>query len=37
MGMALALARRFPARRLVYAVLFLPFIFPTVMGTVAWY
>ena len=37
MGMALALARRFRGRRLVYAFLFLPFMFPTVMGTIAWY
>lgn len=37
LGMALALARRFRGRRLVYAFLFLPFMFPTVMGTVAWY
>jgi multiple sugar transport system permease protein len=37
MAAALALARRFPGRRLVYALLFLPFIFPTTMGTMAWY
>ncbi len=35
--MALALARSFPGRRLVYALLFLPFVFPVVIGTVAWY
>src|SRR5260370_35629726 len=35
--MALALARRFPGRRVVYALLFLPFVFPVVIGTVAWY
>ena len=35
--MALALARTFPCRRLVYALLFLPFVFPIVIGTVAWY
>jgi multiple sugar transport system permease protein len=37
LGMALALAKPFPGRRLVYALLFLPFIFPIVLGTVAWY
>jgi multiple sugar transport system permease protein len=37
LGVALALARPFPARRLVYALLFIPFIFPISMGTVAWY
>jgi len=37
MALALALARPFRGRRLVYAVLFLPFIFPTTMGTIAWY
>jgi multiple sugar transport system permease protein len=36
-GMALALARGFRGRRLVYALLFLPLIFPVTMGTVAWY
>jgi multiple sugar transport system permease protein len=36
-AVALALAHRFPGRRLVYALLFLPFIFPTTMGTMAWY
>src|SRR5260370_10561404 len=35
--MALALARRFPGRRVVYALLFLPFVFPVVIGTVAWF
>lgn len=35
--MALALIRPFPGRRLVYAGLFLPFIFPIVLGTIAWY
>jgi multiple sugar transport system permease protein len=35
--MALALARPFPGRRLVYAALFLPFIFPVVLGTIAWF
>lgn len=35
--MALALIRPFPGRRLVYAALFLPFIFPIVLGTIAWY
>ncbi len=37
MALALALARPFAGRRFVYAVLFLPFIFPTTMGTIAWY
>jgi multiple sugar transport system permease protein len=37
MAVALAVARRFPGRRLVYALLFLPFIFPMTMGTMAWY
>ena len=37
MGIAFALARRFPGRRLVYALLFLPFVFPMTMGTMAWY
>jgi multiple sugar transport system permease protein len=37
LGMALALARPFPGRRLVYALLFVPFIFPISMGTVSWY
>jgi multiple sugar transport system permease protein len=35
--MALALARPFPGRRLVSAALFLPFIFPVVLGTIAWF
>ncbi|HEX6348100.1 MAG TPA: sugar ABC transporter permease [Candidatus Dormibacteraeota bacterium] len=35
--MALALVRPFPGRRLLYAGLFLPFIFPVVLGTIAWY
>jgi multiple sugar transport system permease protein len=35
--MALALARPFAGRRLVAAGLFLPFIFPIVLGTIAWY
>jgi multiple sugar transport system permease protein len=35
--MALALARPFPGRRIVYAGLFLPFIFPVVLGTIAWF
>jgi multiple sugar transport system permease protein len=34
---ALALARPFWGRRLVAAALFLPFVFPTVIGTIAWY
>ena len=37
MAVAFAVARRFPGRRLVYALLFLPFVFPTTMGTMAWY
>jgi len=37
MALALAIAHRFPGRRLVYALLFLPFVFPTTMGTMAWY
>jgi len=36
-ALALAVARHFPGRRLVYALLFLPFVFPTTMGTMAWY
>jgi multiple sugar transport system permease protein len=32
-----ALARPFRGRRVVYALIFLPFIFPTVTGTMAWY
>jgi multiple sugar transport system permease protein len=37
MALALALARPFRGRRVVYALIFLPFIFPTVTGTMAWY
>jgi len=37
LGMALALNSAFPGRRLVYALLFLPFMFPVVMGTIGWY
>jgi multiple sugar transport system permease protein len=37
LAMALALVRPFPGRRLIYAALFLPFIFPVVLGTIAWY
>jgi multiple sugar transport system permease protein len=37
MALALALAREFRGRRVVYALIFLPFIFPTVTGTMAWY
>ncbi|HET9000998.1 MAG TPA: sugar ABC transporter permease [bacterium] len=36
-GVALAVARHFPGRRLVYALLFLPLVFPMTMGTMAWY
>ena len=36
-GMALALARDFRGRRLVYALYFLPFVFPASVGTAAWY
>jgi multiple sugar transport system permease protein len=36
-AVALAVARHFPGRRLVYALIFLPFIFPMTMGTMAWY
>ena len=35
--MALALNRDFRGRRLVYALCFLPFIFPASVGTAAWY
>jgi multiple sugar transport system permease protein len=35
--MAVALVRPFAGRRLVYAALFLPFIFPVVLGTIAWF
>jgi multiple sugar transport system permease protein len=34
---ALTLASPFRGRRLVYAALFLPFVFPTVIATIAWY
>lgn len=37
LGMALALARPFPGRRLVYAALLLPFLFPIMLSTSAWY
>jgi multiple sugar transport system permease protein len=37
MALAFALARPFPGRRVVYALIFLPFVFPTVTGTMAWY
>ena len=37
MAIAFALARPFPGRRIVYALIFLPFIFPTITGTMAWY
>lgn len=37
MAVALAVARHFPGRRLVFALLFLPFVFPMTMGTMAWY
>ncbi len=37
LAIALALSRPFRGRRVVYALLFLPFIFPTTEGTVAWY
>lgn len=37
MALAFALARSFRGRRVVYALIFLPFIFPTVTGTMAWY
>jgi len=36
-AVALAIAHRFPGRRLVYALLFLPFVFPMTMGMMAWY
>lgn len=36
-AVALAIARRFPGRRLVYALLFLPLVFPMTTGTMAWY
>jgi multiple sugar transport system permease protein len=37
LAMALALSAPFPGRRLVTAALFLPFVFPTVVATIAWY
>jgi multiple sugar transport system permease protein len=37
LGMALALERAFPGRRLVYGLLLLPLMFPVVMSSVAWY
>jgi multiple sugar transport system permease protein len=37
LGTALALVTPFRGRRLVYTALFLPFVFPTVIGTIAWY
>src|SRR5258708_18181196 len=37
MGLAFALARPFRGGRIVYALIFLPFIFPTISGTMAWY
>ena len=37
MALAFALSNPFRGRRLVYALIFLPFIFPTVTGTMAWY
>jgi multiple sugar transport system permease protein len=37
MALAFALSRPFRGRRVVYALIFLPFIFPTVTGTMAWY
>jgi len=37
MAVALAVARHFPGRRLVYALLFMPLVFPLTMGTMAWY
>src|SRR5260370_1590266 len=37
MALAFALARPFRGRRIVYALIFLPFIFPTVTGAMAWY
>lgn len=36
-AIALAVARHFPGRRLVSALLFLPLVFPMTMGTMAWY
>lgn len=37
MALAVALSRPFRGRRIVYALIFLPFIFPTITGTMAWY
>ncbi|HEX2712768.1 MAG TPA: sugar ABC transporter permease [Candidatus Acidoferrales bacterium] len=37
MALAFALARPFRGRRIIYALIFLPFIFPTITGTMAWY
>lgn len=37
MALAFALYRPFRGRRVVYALIFLPFIFPTITGTMAWY
>jgi multiple sugar transport system permease protein len=37
LGMAFALRRDFRGRRLVYALCFLPFVFPPSIGTAAWY
>jgi multiple sugar transport system permease protein len=37
LAVALALASPFRGRRLVSAALFLPFVFPTVVATIAWY
>ena len=37
MAVALALARLFPGRRVVYALVFMPLLFPLTMGTMAWY
>ena len=37
MALAFALVRPFRGRRVVYALIFLPFIFPTITGTMAWY
>ncbi|HEX2647113.1 MAG TPA: sugar ABC transporter permease, partial [Candidatus Dormibacteraeota bacterium] len=37
MAIALAIAHPFRGRRLVYALLFLPLVFPMTMGTMAWY
>ncbi len=37
LGIAFALRSPFPGRRVVYALIFLPFVFPVVIGTVAWY